>query len=289
MKNRLFVRFCMVLLAALVLGASYPEGATAAEAQLAAGPTATVTAYALNVREGPGMTYRVIGWVRRGEVVELTGYRDGAALWVQIKLPRGALGWVHSRYLRSDYPFANLTVVGDSGPVYVVHVVQPGDTLSALARSYGTTVAAIMATNNLQTTMIYVGQRLNIPASSSGVVQPGDNLSGITPAQVVESFYSWYLEYARTHNPLVTRAYRTDVRLTRAFIDRVDRLVAGGIMADPFLCAQDVPERITTGNVQVSGNQATVTVNTSFTGHSFVVNLVQVDGRWLIDGVMCGQ
>jgi LysM repeat protein len=287
MKNRLFARCCVVLLAALVLGASYPEGAMAAEAQLADAPAATVTAYALNVREGPGMNYQAFAWLRRGEVVELTGYRDSAAAWVQVRLPRGMVGWASARYLRSDYPFADLTVVnGSPGPV--VHVVQRGDTLYALARHYGTTVDAIMTANNLRSTTIYVGQRLTIPGEATSI-RPGDNIAGTRPEQVVESFYSWYLEYAQTRNPLVNRAYRADVRLTPAFIERVDRMVAVGLVVDPFLCAQDVPERITIGNVQVSGNQATVAVNTSFAGHSFVVNLVQVDGRWMIDGVMCGR
>src|SRR5215213_7573711 len=49
-----------------------------------------------------------------------------------------------------------------------VYIVQRGDTLSAIARRYGVTVQALMAYNSLQSTTIYVGQRLLIPVASPG-------------------------------------------------------------------------------------------------------------------------
>jgi len=77
-----------------------------------------------------------------------------------------------------------------SGGVY--HTVRPGDTLSGLARWYGTTVQAIMQANGLRSTTIYVGQALYIPSGGGGgggggghtcaqyhYVQRGDTLSGI--------------------------------------------------------------------------------------------------------------
>lgn len=51
-----------------------------------------------------------------------------------------------------------------------VVIVQRGDTLSELARQFGTTVRAIMLANSLRSTTIFVGQRLVIPR---GVVAPG--------------------------------------------------------------------------------------------------------------------
>ncbi|HBY94272.1 MAG TPA: hypothetical protein DEP84_09970 [Chloroflexi bacterium] len=69
-----------------------------------------------------------------------------------------------------------------------VYVVQRGDTLSSIARRFGTTVQAIMAANNLQSTTIYVGQRLIIPVGQTPpppgqttvyTVQRGDTLSAI--------------------------------------------------------------------------------------------------------------
>ena len=51
-----------------------------------------------------------------------------------------------------------------SSPAYsVYYTVRPGDTLSGIARYYGTTVSAIMAANGLYSTTIYVGQVLCIP------------------------------------------------------------------------------------------------------------------------------
>jgi len=44
------------------------------------------------------------------------------------------------------------------------YVVQPGDTLSSIARKFGTTTATLQRLNNLSNpNRIYVGQRLIIP------------------------------------------------------------------------------------------------------------------------------
>ncbi|MGH8024007.1 MAG: LysM peptidoglycan-binding domain-containing protein, partial [Limisphaerales bacterium] len=45
-----------------------------------------------------------------------------------------------------------------------VYVVKSGDNLTRIARHYGVTVKAIEAENNLVTTKIKVGQKLEIPA-----------------------------------------------------------------------------------------------------------------------------
>ncbi len=67
------------------------------------------------------------------------------------------------------------------------YVVQPGDTLGAIASRYGTTVQAIVAANSLaNANSVWAGQRLTIPggavsqgAGSRYTVKAGDNLSGI--------------------------------------------------------------------------------------------------------------
>ncbi len=68
------------------------------------------------------------------------------------------------------------------------HLVRPGDTLGAIARYYGATIAAIKAANGLTGNTIYVGQRLRIPppvsarqTGCSGMyrVMAGDTLSSI--------------------------------------------------------------------------------------------------------------
>ena len=68
----------------------------------------------------------------------------------------------------------------------ITYVVKPGDTLSQIARYYGTTVSAIMSANGLSSSTIFVGQRLYIPSGSGSsfcsqhyYVRHGDTLSGI--------------------------------------------------------------------------------------------------------------
>jgi LysM repeat protein len=48
-------------------------------------------------------------------------------------------------------------------PTQILYTVRAGDTLSGIAFRYGVTIEAIQALNNLDTTMIYVGQVLQIP------------------------------------------------------------------------------------------------------------------------------
>jgi peptidoglycan endopeptidase LytE len=55
------------------------------------------------------------------------------------------------------------TDVGAGGETYKV---KSGDTLTKIAKQYGTTVKAIEAENNLATTRIIVGQKLKIPAKA---------------------------------------------------------------------------------------------------------------------------
>ncbi len=71
-----------------------------------------------------------------------------------------------------------------------VHIVAPGDTLSALALRYGTSVTALASANGLANpNLIFAGQRLVIPTGDAGKVPPspqriyiakgGDTLYGI--------------------------------------------------------------------------------------------------------------
>ena len=48
-------------------------------------------------------------------------------------------------------------------PTQFIYTVQPKDTLSGIAFKFGVTVEAIQSLNNLNTTTIYVGQKLQIP------------------------------------------------------------------------------------------------------------------------------
>ncbi|WHZ31187.1 LysM peptidoglycan-binding domain-containing protein [Desemzia incerta] len=90
------------------------------------------------------------------------------------------------------------TPSNNTGSSSTQHVVRAGNTLSGLAKQYGTTVANLKSINNLKSDIIYVGQKLVIkgtantetkPAPSTGTesntgtssyaVKSGDTLSGI--------------------------------------------------------------------------------------------------------------
>jgi LysM repeat protein len=61
------------------------------------------------------------------------------------------------------------------------YTVQQGDTLSDIAKRYGTTVDELMVLNPQisNANLIYVGDKLNIPSSQTYTIQQGDSLSGI--------------------------------------------------------------------------------------------------------------
>lgn len=124
-------------------------------------------------------------------------------------------------------------------------------------------------------------------ARAQDTPQPSD------PAEVVQAFYDWYLDYIGTdeviQNPLVTQAYHDSAYLTAGFVQRTDELLAsftsGGY--DPFLQAQAIPFKIVVGPVEYSDEQQTATVRTytSFPGQILEVLLNAVDGSWLIDDI----
>lgn len=103
--------------------------------------------------------------------------------------------------------------------------------------------------------------------------------------ETVKDFYNGYLQY--DGNPLVDKAYQSNVFLSDDFIIFLDEFTSGGMMYDPILCAQDIPQSITVGDPTLSGDRATVPVETSFEGHHFEVELKQVEGEWKIDNVHC--
>ena len=78
--------------------------------------TATVTSYRLNVRRGPGTNFAIITKLNTGNVVNLTGYRNGDATWVQVALPNGTTGWVSALYIRSSVPISSLTPITGTTP-----------------------------------------------------------------------------------------------------------------------------------------------------------------------------
>lgn len=82
------------------------------------------------------------------------------------------------------YAGQRLIIPGSQPGPSTVYVVQRGDTLSSIARRFGTTVGAIMRANGLTSTRIYAGQWLAIPGSqpdsaTNYIVRRGDTLFSI--------------------------------------------------------------------------------------------------------------
>lgn len=78
--------------------------------------TATVTAHRLNVRNGPGVNFAAFARLSNGNVVNLTGFRNSDATWVQVSLPNGTIGWVSALYVRTSIPVGNLTPITGTTP-----------------------------------------------------------------------------------------------------------------------------------------------------------------------------
>jgi N-acetylmuramoyl-L-alanine amidase len=112
----------------------------------------------------------------------------------------------------------SLRLPGTGGPASGTHVVRPGETLSAIAASYGTSVTSLVLANNLESAnLILVDARLRIPRSSS---QPA--LAGSGPAsswRMTEAIDLWSARYGV--DPSLSRAvawmesgFQTDITST---------------------------------------------------------------------------
>src|SRR5262249_895201 len=116
-------------------------------------------------REGPlaaavGPVRRVRHPVRGVRIVRADPFREGAVLGLATLGLMVALGSV-ATHAEPRVPQRT-------------HEVRPGDTLHALAKKYGTTVAAIVAANNLAGPgVIKVGQRLIIPSGDAALAKGG--------------------------------------------------------------------------------------------------------------------
>ncbi|MFO7696496.1 MAG: DUF3828 domain-containing protein [Anaerolineae bacterium] len=111
----------------------------------------------------------------------------------------------------------------------------------------------------------------------------------LTAEQTVVQFYGIYLDVTGRANPLATRIYRDLPFLSASLVARVDALLDSFQRGayDPFLCAQDVPTTVKTGQAVVDGAVARVPLSTSFEGHGFTVVLEQEDGAWAITHIQC--
>jgi N-acetylmuramoyl-L-alanine amidase len=76
--------------------------------------SATVHAFFLNVRSGPGVAFPEVGVLGQGDGVNLIG-RNFDASWAQIVLPNGTTGWVNSGWLIPSVPISSLPITDGAG------------------------------------------------------------------------------------------------------------------------------------------------------------------------------
>ncbi|MAT99687.1 MAG: hypothetical protein CL608_21305 [Anaerolineaceae bacterium] len=135
------------------------------------------------------------------------------------------------------------------------------------------------------------------PVNTEEAAPTAEAAESLTPQQVTENFYNWYLDFMgdRTDgsftNPLVTGAYHESEYLSAAFVAQVDETIAGFENGgyDPILLAQDIPVSFEVQEPAINGSEATLVMLRYWGGNPdpspMVVHLVEENGRWLINNV----
>ena len=126
-----------------------------------------VTASALYVHSGPGLSYPNINMVYGGQTgyVEYGGLVDsGGYVWIAVVFTSSVVGWVAMNYLSP----ASTTWYTTSPAQGYYYYVQSGDTLWGMASTAygnGNLYYLIENANGLGSTSIYVGEYLYVPYS----------------------------------------------------------------------------------------------------------------------------
>jgi hypothetical protein len=118
------------------------------------------------------------------------------------------------------------------------------------------------------------------PASAGAAELPN-----IPAEQVVQEFYDWYITYPG--HPIVSGAYAEHPLVSEELVKAVEEQREGGLIADPIICAQDVPNSVSATEAVIDGSTAKVHLTTSFEGHGFDVELQAIDGEWKVSKVIC--
>ncbi|MFN4292983.1 MAG: SH3 domain-containing protein [Thermoflexales bacterium] len=94
MKTRTFPLALAAILAVVVIALGNAPPARAASVEVRGTPVTQVAALVnLNIRSGPGLRYAVVGMLRPGHRVAVTGLSDDYNWW-RIRCPRGGVCWV---------------------------------------------------------------------------------------------------------------------------------------------------------------------------------------------------
>jgi len=109
--------------------------------------------------------------------------------------------------------------------------------------------------------------------------------------ETVMAFYDAYTETLLTRDESASTVYQESPHLTDGFITRLDATFAQEErIADPLLCAQDVPTFYSIEVPEYDADSATVLMRQHFDSpltHNIKIDLVRIDDAWKIDNVVC--
>jgi uncharacterized protein YraI len=77
---------------------------------------AVVTATTLNLRAGPGTQYGIVGQLREGDALTVTGKNNEACDWLQVVTTGEIEGWVTSQFVILQVPCADIPIVPTPTP-----------------------------------------------------------------------------------------------------------------------------------------------------------------------------
>lgn len=176
------------------------------------------------------------------------------------------------------------------------YVIQPGDTLSAIAARFGTTVAALVAANGIaDPDKIIVGVTINIPVTAAPVVPtptptvtapggtvtapvaPGNFAGGMTSqeaAAVVDAYIAAGLLQPAQRNEMIAAGVVFETQ--QQFSGFLDQVIAAGVDSSD---TGDSGSNVTVGDDVPTGGGGGGTVGTTSGGGHFVtVNFITNDG-----------
>ncbi len=197
---------------------------------------------------GPSMTRQVAASdsvvVQAGDTLSGIAVRHGVTVEQLVKLNRiGNPNRIYAGQTLQLRPVASATPASPSAATGS-HAVRPGETLTGIARRYGTTVQAIAAANRLPNpNRIYPGQRLAVPgaaAASAAVPQPAVSAAPVAAAP-------------RTHR---IQSGETLTAIARRYDITIDAIARANGIANPSLVRAGTVLRIPGSAASTAGASA---------------------------------
>lgn len=129
-----------------------------------------------------------------------------------------------------------------------------------------------------------------LPASYSLPATPqiSAETEHLTPEEVANKFYSWYLTYTGV-TALSTGAYKNNQFISDKFKRIISMMAPYNAQNDPVFCTQNKEAKFKTMSPITSGNgrQAVIIQSVPEGKNLYKIILDNVDGRWLVDDTIC--